>query len=126
MKDKKTNRWSTYEPFVAELAGRQIADIVVTGHAQSRWGERVTHEKPPLEEVSLFLWEKLENERIKPYDCNEGQVYLVDDDVQMVAEFEMIEEKIDLLGNSLYKMIVITFLGRLSENESEKLENDKR
>lgn len=45
MSDKKMNRWSTYEPLAAELSGKQIADLVVTGHAHSRFGERVTHEK---------------------------------------------------------------------------------
>jgi hypothetical protein len=34
----------------------------------------------------------------------------------MVAEFGVLEGEIDLVGNPLHKMIVVTFLGRMSEN----------
>lgn len=116
MKDKKMNRWSTYDPFVVEMAGRKIFDIVVTHHAQTRWVQRVTHEKAGIEEVCLFLWDRLKNGKIEPYYHNEQDVYMIDDDLLMVAEFGVTEEKRDLFGNPLHKMIVVTFLGRLSEN----------
>jgi hypothetical protein len=116
MSDKKMNRWSTYEPFAAELSGKQIADLVVTGHAHSRFGERVTHEKANLEEVNLFVRKKLEDERIKPSSRNEPTMFIIDDDVEMVAEFELMEANELQAGHSQYKMIVVTFLGRLSDN----------
>ncbi|WP_407868056.1 hypothetical protein [Paenibacillus sp. P36] len=116
MSDKKMNRWSTYEPLAAELGGKQIADLVVTGHAHSRFGERVTHEKANLEEVNLFVRKKLEDERIKPSNRNEPTMFIIDDDVEMVAEFELMEENELRAGHSRYKMIVVTFLGRLSDN----------
>ncbi|MZQ82061.1 hypothetical protein GQF01_07910 [Paenibacillus sp. 5J-6] len=116
MSDKKMNRWSTYEPLAAILSGKQIADLVVTGHAHSRFGERVTHEKTNLEEVNLFVRKKLEDERIRLSDRNEPTMFIIDDDVEMVAEFELMEEKELQSGHSQYKMIVVTFLGRLSDN----------
>ncbi|TXK73504.1 hypothetical protein [Paenibacillus sp. N3.4] len=116
MKDKKMNRWSTYEPFIVEMAGRKIYDIVVTNHAQSRWVERVTHERVELEEVCTFLWEKLKGGQIEPYYRNEEDVYIIDDDLLMVAEFTAMDKQIDLVGNPIYKMIIVTFLGRMSEN----------
>lgn len=116
MNGKKLNRWSTYEPFAAKLAGKQIAGLVVTGHAQSRWGERVTHKKAELEEVNLFVRKKLQDERIKPSDGHEPTVFIIDDDVQMVAEFELMEENDLQPDHSHYKMIVVTFLERLSNN----------
>ncbi|MBP1961616.1 hypothetical protein [Paenibacillus aceris] len=116
MKGKKSNRWNTYEPFAAKLAGKHIADLIVTGHAQSRWGERVMDKQAKLEEVNLFLMKKLEDERIKPSDRNEPTLFIIDDDVQMVAEFELMDENELQTGLSTYKMIVVTFLERLSVN----------
>ncbi len=34
----------------------------------------------------------------------------------MVAEFVELKEKVDLSGNPLHKMIVVTFLGRVSQD----------
>jgi hypothetical protein len=42
-------------------------------------------------------------------------VYVVDDDLVMVAEFATLDDKTDIAGNPLHKMIVVTFLGRMSE-----------
>jgi hypothetical protein len=33
----------------------------------------------------------------------------------MVAEFNVLENEVDIAGNPLHKMIVVTFLGRMSE-----------
>lgn len=43
-------------------------------------------------------------------------MFIIDDDVEMVAEFELMEENELQAGHSRYKMIVVTFLGRLSDN----------
>jgi hypothetical protein len=116
LKDKIMNRWSTYETFYIEFNGYKIADIVITSHALSRWSERVESEQGNIENICSFLWNTLKNERIQPYYENEKDVYLIDDDLVMVAEFMMMKDETDIAGNPLYKMIIVTFLGRLSED----------
>lgn len=115
MKDKMTRRWSTYETFYVELGDKKVADIVITNHARSRWVDRVESEKTGYEDIAEFLWECLKQDRIEPYYRNEEDVYLIDDDLVFVAEFATSETDLDLLGNPLHKMIVVTFLGRMSE-----------
>ncbi|CAM3358557.1 hypothetical protein PALU110988_18500 [Paenibacillus lupini] len=115
MKDKMTRRWSTYETFYVELGDKKVADIVITNHARSRWMDRVESEKTGYEDIAEFLWECLKQDRIEPYYRNEEDVYLIDDDLVFVAEFATSETDLDLLGNQLHKMIVVTFLGRMSE-----------
>jgi hypothetical protein len=116
MKDKATERWGTYEPFHVVLGDKRVADIVITHHARMRWADRVEKEMTGFEDICAFLWEKLKNGSITPYYRNEEDVYLIDDDLVMVAEFSQLEGEIDLVGNPLHKMIVVTFLGRMSEN----------
>jgi hypothetical protein len=115
MKDKMMDRWSTYEPFYVALADKKIADIVITHHAKVRWADRVESSKTGFEDICGFLWEKLKDSKVKPYYKNEKDVYLIDDDLVMVAEFAQIENETDIAGNPLHKMIVVTFLGRMSE-----------
>jgi hypothetical protein len=115
MRDKMMNRWNTYEPFFVELADKKIADIVITNHARVRWVDRVETEKTGFEDICAFLWDKLKNNKIESYYRNEEDVYLIDDDLVMVAEFALIENEIDIAGNPLHKMIIVTFLGRMSE-----------
>jgi hypothetical protein len=110
-----TKRWSTYETFYVELGDKKVADIVITNHARSRWADRVESEKTGYEDIAEFLWECLKQGRIESYYRNEEDVYLIDDDLVFVAEFASSESDIDLLGNPLHKMIVVTFLGRMSE-----------
>ncbi|MCM3626331.1 hypothetical protein M3194_02970 [Paenibacillus glycanilyticus] len=115
MKDKITRRWSTYETFCVELGDKKVADIVITNHARSRWVDRVESEKTGYEDIAEFLWECLKQGRVESYYRNEEDVYLIDDDLVFVAEFATSETDMDLLGNPLHKMIVVTFLGRMSE-----------
>jgi hypothetical protein len=109
------NRWSTYEPFYVELGEKRIADIVITNHARSRWIDRVESEKTGFDDICAFLWSKLKQSSVQSYYRNEQDVYLIDDDLVMVAEFSPIESETDISGNVLHKMIVVTFLGRMSE-----------
>jgi hypothetical protein len=109
------NRWSTYEPFYVELGEKRIADIVITNHARSRWIDRVESEKTGFDDICAFLWSKLKQSSVQSYYRNEQDVYLIDDDLVMVAEFSPIESETDITGNVLHKMIVVTFLGRMSE-----------
>ncbi|MFC4598830.1 hypothetical protein [Cohnella hongkongensis] len=115
MKDKHTERWSTYEPFHVVLGDKRISDIIITNHARSRWSDRVEQEKTGYSDIAEFMWECLKEGRVVSYYRNEQDVYTIDDDLVFVAEFSVSESDTDLLGNPLHKMIVVTFLGRMSE-----------
>lgn len=115
MKDKMTRRWSTYESFYVELGDKKVVDVIITNHAKSRWLDRIESEKTGYEDIAEYLWECLKKGRIEPYYRNEQDVYLIDEDLVFVAEFADSLTERDLLGNPLQKMIVVTFLGRMSE-----------
>lgn len=115
MKDKMTKRWSTYESFYVQLGEKKVADIIITNHAQSRWLDRIESEKTGFENIADYLWECLKKGRIEPYFRNEQDVYLIDEDLVFVAEFTDSLMERDLMGNPLQKMIIVTFLGRMSE-----------
>lgn len=115
MKDKMTRRWSTYESFYVELADKKVVDIIITNHAKSRWLDRIESEKTGFEDIAEYMWECLKKGRIESYYRNEQDVYLIDEDLVFVAEFSDSPTERDLLGNPLHKMIVVTFLGRMSE-----------
>jgi hypothetical protein len=108
-------RWSTYEPFYVVVSGKKVADIVVTNHALKRWADRVAGKEAGYEEICTFLWNKLRNNEIESYYRNEQDVYLIEEDIVMVAEFSILHNETDIAGNPLYRMIVVTFLGRMSE-----------
>ena len=113
MRSKSTQRCQTYEPYYVELGNKKIADIVITNHAKMRWKDRIGERQS--RSISAYLWEKLKNGEVEPYYKKEEDVYLVEDDLVMVAEFNKLEHETDLNGEPLYKMIVVTFLGRMSE-----------
>src|SRR5690606_870863 len=115
MRDKTMERWSTYEAFYVELGDKKVADIVITNHARNRWIDRVESQKTGFNDICDYLWEQLKQNQIEPYYRNEQDVYLVEDDLVMVAEFAPLENETDIAGNVLYKMIIVTFLGRMSE-----------
>jgi hypothetical protein len=116
MKDRKTIRWSTYEPFFAVLDNYLVADVVVTHHAKDRWKERIGIKGGETDDICDYVWKKLKESKITPYYKNEKEVFLIDDDLVMVAEFSEMEHDTDLIGNPLHKMIIVTFLGKLSES----------
>lgn len=115
MKDKNTERWNTYEPFHIVLGDKKVVDIIITNHARARWVDRVENEKTGYSDIAQYMWECLKEGRIVSYYRNEQDVYTIDDDLVFVAEFSVSETETDLLGNPLHKMIVVTFLGRMSE-----------
>lgn len=115
MKDKHTERWHTYEPFHIVLGDKKVVDIIITNHARTRWTDRVESEKTGYSDIAQYMWECLKEDRIISYYRNEQDVYTIDDDLVFVAEFSVSETDTDLLGNPLHKMIVVTFLGRMSE-----------
>lgn len=115
MRDKIMDRWSTYEPFYVQLGDKKVADIVITNHARARWADRIEKESAGTEDIAGFLWDHLKNGGVQAYYRNEQDVYLVDEDIVMVAEFATLDQAVDLTGNPLHKMIIVTFLGRMSE-----------
>jgi hypothetical protein len=115
VKDKHTERWNTYEPFHVLLGDKRVADIIITNHARERWTDRVESEKTGYSDIAQYMWECLKDDRIVSYYRNEQDVYTIDDDLVFVAEFAVSDKDTDLLGNPLHKMIVVTFLGRMSE-----------
>lgn len=115
MKDRTMGRWSTYEPYYVALGERKIADIIITNHARNRWVDRVEAEKTGFHDICEFLWKKLKENNVRPYYRNEQDVFLIDEDLVMVAEFSQLENETDIAGYPLHKMIVVTFLGRMSE-----------
>jgi hypothetical protein len=116
MRDKTMNRWSTYDPFYIKLADKKVVDIIITHHAHSRYRTRLGNESTQLDEIYDFLWEKLKSGSVASYYRNEEDVYVIDDDLLFVAQFVVDETETDLLGDPLHKMIVITFLGKMSES----------
>lgn len=114
MKDRIMDRWSTYEPFHVALGDKKVSDIVITNHALSRWNDRISHGNDTIADICEYLWNQLKTDRVKSYYRNEQDVYLIEEDLVMVAEFGTVDE-VDIAGNPLHKMIVVTFLGRMSE-----------
>jgi hypothetical protein len=114
LKDRLTKRWSTYEPFCIPLGDKRIADIVITNHALARWNDRISREENTIADVCDYLWDRLKRGSVRSYYRNEQDVYLVDDDLVMVAEFGKLD-RTGLAGEPLHKMIVVTFLGKMSE-----------
>jgi hypothetical protein len=114
MRDRTIERTSSCEPVFISLGSKSIADIVITNHAQIRWTDRVEHQKTGFEDICGFLWNRLRAGSIKPYYKNGEDAYLVDDDLVMIAEFTEME---DASGSSqkLHRMVIVTFLGRMSE-----------
>jgi len=115
VKDRVMQRYSTYEPFFVELGSKKVADIIITNHARMRWKDRIENNKTGYEDISTFLWDHLKTGNIEPYYRDEQDVYLVEDDLVMVAEFAEIEDRTDVAGNPIHRMIIVTFLGRMSE-----------
>ena len=115
MKDRVMDRWNTYDPFYVTLGDKKVADIVITNHALTRWNDRIARGDESIADICEYLWNQLKQDQIVSYYRNEQDVYLVEDDLVMVAEFGVLEKQTDLVGNPLHKMIIVTFLGRMSE-----------
>ncbi|UHA74047.1 hypothetical protein [Paenibacillus sp. 481] len=117
MRDKVMERWSTYEPFYVMLGDKKVADIVITNHARSRWNDRIADSEMILEaeDIAAFMWDCLKQERMRSYYRNEQDVYLIDDDLVVVAEFIQSDRDFDIAGEPMMKMIIVTYLGRMSE-----------
>ena len=115
MRDKVMQRWSTYEPFLWLSETRKwltsSLPIMLRCGMQTVLSLRVVM----MTILRLGYGSVWKQDRVTPYYRNEQDVYLIDDDLVMVAEFSELEGEYDITGNPLHKMIVVTFLGRMSE-----------
>jgi hypothetical protein len=125
MRDKTVERSTNCEPSSIALGDKNIADIVITNHAKIRWADRVESQKTGFVDICEFLWSRLREGQMKSYYKNGEDVFVVEDDLVMVAEFteyHAAEQEMNALhsGSSasrkpLHRMVVVTFLGRMSE-----------
>lgn len=115
MKDKIMERWNTYEAFFVQLGDKKVADVIITNHANIRYNDRIAKNQSSSDTIAAWIWECLKQNRMVPYYRKEEDVYLIDDDIVVVAEFTELPGEVDVAGNQLHKMIVVTFLGKMSE-----------
>ncbi|TDF98324.1 hypothetical protein [Paenibacillus piri] len=115
MRDRTIDRSNSSEPFYVTLGDKNVADIVITNHARIRWTDRVENQKTGFNDICDYLWDRLRAGQIKPYYKNSEDVYLIDDDMVMVAEFAGwgVPETLD--SKLLHRMVIVTFLGRMSD-----------
>ncbi|WP_339320659.1 hypothetical protein [Paenibacillus sp. FSL R10-2734] len=115
MRNKGTDWPSTYEPFHIMLNDYRVADIVITNHAKSRYLDRINKGVNNDEEVAAWMWQCLMQNRLKPFSDSDFNAYLIDDDAVVIAEFTELTGEKDISGQPLYAMIIVSFLGRISE-----------
>lgn len=115
MRDEVKERWGTFEASYVLLGDKRVAEIVITNHAKVRYHDRIDRSSKDYNNIETWAWECLKQGRIKSYYRKEEDVYLVDDDLVMVAEFAEVPGKVDSMGRALHRMIIVTFLGLMSE-----------
>ncbi|AKG34516.1 hypothetical protein [Paenibacillus durus] len=116
MRDNKTGSWGAHEPFYVMLNEYRIADLVITAHARSRYEGRGQSDGQPGKDAAYWLWQCLKQKRVRAHSPAEPEMYVVDNDLVMAARIVEIPDESDLYGNPLYKLIVVSFLGKMSEN----------
>jgi hypothetical protein len=97
------------------FGGKKIIEIVITHHARTRWNDRIESAASGATDIAGFVWDKLKAGAIRSYYRNEEDVYLIDEDLVMVAEFTPLKRTEHVVETTYYRMIVVTFLGRMSE-----------
>ncbi|MNZ54631.1 hypothetical protein D3C78_725360 [compost metagenome] len=80
-----------------------------------RYSDRIERNDVEIGQIASWVWECLKEGRITPYYRNGEDVYLIDDDLVMVAEFASMNSELNSEGMPLDRMIIVTFLGRMSE-----------
>lgn len=114
MRDKGTELWGKYEPFHIMLNDYRVADIVITNHATSRYIDRISDSGTDEGDIAAWIWQALKQKRIKPYQQQEQNAYLIDDDFVIIAAFTELEGERNLSGQPLFTMTVLSFLGKIS------------
>jgi len=115
MKSDVENNEDAYGLGDAELHGRQVADIFITKHARLRWAERVNREQASAGYIRNFMWKQLKKGSIELYYTNEQDVYMIEGDLLVVVEFSELEQASDVTESRRYTLVIVTFLGRMSE-----------
>lgn len=116
MRDKEPPKWDVHEPFYVMLDGYRIADVVITAHARGRFDDRSPGDGQPVKDAAFWLWQCLKQKRVRAYSPEEPDMYVADNDLVMAARIIRLEGEADLYGNPLYKLVVVSFLGKMSEN----------
>lgn len=111
---KGTEWWGKYEPFHIMLNDYRVADVLLTKHAKSRYLDRINVDGREEVEVTAWIWQCLKQQRIRPYSQAERNAYLIDDDLVMIAELRELEGEQNLSGQTLYTMVIVSFLGKIS------------
>lgn len=108
---------STNESGAEDLmfGGKRIIEIVITHHARTRWNDRVESVRNGSADIAGFLWDRLRAGAVRSYYRHEEDVYLIDEDLVMVAEFTPLKRTEHSVESTYYRMVVVTFLGRMSE-----------
>ncbi|WP_438494188.1 hypothetical protein [Paenibacillus sp. IHBB 3054] len=114
MHGKGMEWWGAFEPFHIMLNDYRVADIVITNHAKSRYLDRINPESSDSGQLSAWMWQCLNQNRIKPYQQKEHNAYLIDEDTLVIAEFRELEDVTSLSGRPLYVMVIVSYLGRIS------------
>ncbi|MEK8126837.1 hypothetical protein WMW72_02840 [Paenibacillus filicis] len=115
MMDRAGNSYCCdHERDAVKLEDKKITEIVITHHAQNRWATRVQNDKCSFIEIKRYLWDRLESGNIRSYYRKEEDVYVVDDDLLMVVEFAPADPAAPSSATFFYKLVAVTFLGRLS------------
>lgn len=115
MHGKGMEWWGAFEPFHIMLNDYRVADIVITSHARSRYVDRIQREGSDAGEIGAWMWQCLKQNRIKSYQHSEHNAYLIDEDILLIAEFKMLDGVTSLSGRPLYVMVIVSYLGRISE-----------
>ncbi|MFD1775155.1 hypothetical protein [Paenibacillus rhizophilus] len=116
MRDKESANRGVHEPFYVMLKEFRIADLVITAHARSRYEDRSQGDGQSGKETAFWLWQCLKQKRVRVHSPDEPEMYVVDNDLVMAARIVEMPDEADLYGNPLYKLIVVSFLGKMSEN----------
>jgi len=115
MRDKGTEGWGSLEPFYIMLNDYPVADMIITHHAKNRYLDRISTNGSDEGEIAAWMWQSLKKKRIRLYPQHgEQNVYLIDDDIVVAAEFNPLKGAVSSSGKPLYRMIIVSFIGRIS------------
>ncbi|PZE22880.1 hypothetical protein [Paenibacillus xerothermodurans] len=115
MRDRTAGGSSCEQAKYVTLGDRHIAEIIITNHARHRWVSRVESAKTGFTDIRKCFWNCLRSGRIQPYYKNEHDVYVVEDDLVLVAEFTDWDAGANCAAPRLQRMVMVTFLGWMSE-----------
>ncbi|KAA9004046.1 hypothetical protein F4V43_11600 [Paenibacillus spiritus] len=116
MRDIEAEGPGMNDPFFIMLEGRRIADAAIAPHAARRLEEWNQREGSPGRWSAFWLWQCLKQKRIRVHSPEEPEIYCIDNDLVIAVRLTEIAGETDKLGNVLYKLTVVSFLGKMSED----------